>query len=486
MLTTLKPKTLSEWKFWLFSGLSLICVLAGLSVEEYLLLGVPAGLLLVYLTIVDFRLVFFLLLAAIPLSTEWVFPNGFGTDLPTEPLTVGLMLVFLLFALRHGREMDARFLRHPTTLLLLLHIGWIGVTVLTSADKVVSVKFLLAKGWYVVTFYFLAGYLLRAEKDLRKFFWYIFLPLAFTVAVVTLRHAAYGFSFADIYRVLNPFYRNHVAYAAILVVFLPFVWFIRQWYPVRSWSWWLLVAGLLTLLMGIYLSYTRAAYLAVGIAAGAYFIIRLRLTRVVLIAGVIGALGVLLFMASDNRYLDYAPNYERTVTHRKFDTLIEATYQLEDISTMERFYRWIAGFYMSRERPVFGFGPGNFYFFYRPYTVTSFQTYVSDNPEKSGIHSYYLMVLAEQGYPGLLIFVLLIFWVLLRGEYTYHQLTDVRDRQVVMMFLLSFIVILALLIINDLVETDKVGSFFFMAMAVLVNMDLRAGKQRIPANTADT
>jgi O-antigen ligase len=349
--------------------------------------------------------------------------------------------------------------------------------VLTSVDKVVSTKFFLAKIWYIVTFYFLAGHLLKKHPDFKRFFWHLFIPLALAVAVITVRHAAFGFSFADIYRVLSPFYRNHVAYAAILVVFLPFVWFFRQWYPLRSRQWWWLAGGLLLVLLGINLSYTRAAYLSVGIAIGAYYIIRLRLTKVVLIAALIGAVSVVLFMSNDNQYLEYAPNYERTVTHDKFNSLIEATYQLEDISTMERFYRWIAGFYMSKERPVFGFGPGNFYFFYRPYTITSFQTYVSHNPEQSGIHSYYLMTLTEQGYPGLFLFSLLIFWVLLRGERTYHLLKDPRDRQIVMMFLLAFIIILALLIINDLIETDKIGPFFFIAMAVLVNMDLKVKAQ---------
>ena len=460
--------------FWAFSVFSLSCILTAFALEEYLLLAIPAGLLLVYLTVVDFKTVFFLLLASLPISTEWVFSNGFGTDLPTEPLIVGLMLVGILYIIRHGRQLDMAFLRHPVTLLLLLHVGWIGVCIFTSSDKLISIKFFLAKIWYIVTFYFLAGHLLQKEKDFRRFVWYIFSPLALTVVIITIRHYFYGFSFADIYRVLSPFYRNHVAYAAILAVFLPFVWFVRQWYQRGTWARWILSGGLLLILMGIYFSYTRAAYLSVFIAIGAYFIIRWRLTKIVVAGALIGALSLVLFMANNNRYLEYAPNYERTITHENFNNLVEATYQLEDISTMERFYRWIAGFQMSAEKPWFGFGPGNFYFFYKPYAVTSFQTYVSHNPEQSGIHSYYLMTLVEQGYPGLLLFVFLVLWVLLRAEHTYHRLQNKKERQVCMMFLLSFIVILALLIINDLVETDKIGSFFFIAIAVLVNMDIRS------------
>jgi O-antigen ligase len=177
-------------------------------------------------------------------------------------------------------------------------------------------------------------------------------------------------------------------------------------------------------------------------------------------------------MARHNHYLEYAPNYDRTVSHYQFDNLLEATAKGEDISTMERVYRWVAGFYMFKDQPVFGYGPGNFVNFYRSYTVTSFTTYVSDNEEQSGIHSYYLLMLVEQGVPGLIIFLLLSCYVLIRGERVYHECRDPVRRRIVLMVLLTTIVIDAFLIINDLVETDKVGSFFFLAMAILVNQDL--------------
>ena len=39
---------------------------------------------------------------------------------------------------------------------------------------------------------------------------------------------------------------------------------------------------------------------------------------------------------------------------------------------------------------------------------------------------------------------------------------------------LSFVVIAILQLINDLLEADKVGPFFFLAMAWIVNMDIKA------------
>jgi O-antigen ligase len=208
-------------------------------------------------------------------------------------------------------------------------------------------------------------------------------------------------------------------------------------------------------------------------AAGMYYVIRWRLTRFALLGtGLAVVIGVVYFV-HENTYLDYAPNYDRTISHEQFDNLIEATYKMEDISTMERVYRWVAAGHMAPERPLLGWGPGNFVNFYKPFAVTSFQTYVSDNPEKSGIHSYYFMTLVEQGIPGLLLFLMLLVVIFLHGERLYHRLADQPYRQqMVMTLLLSLTVIAAFLIINDQLENDKVGSFFFINLAILVNQDL--------------
>ncbi|MEM9921429.1 MAG: O-antigen ligase family protein [Bacteroidota bacterium] len=461
-----------HWLFAILTALVLGSIFGTILMDEVLFMGIPFFFLLVYWCVVDFKKVYFLLLFCIPLSTEFTLPNGFGTDLPTEPLMVGLMGVYLLYVFRHAGQMSSRFVRHPISLLILLHLLWIYATTIYSNLFFVSFKFSLAKTWYIIVFYFMAGSILKKEKDWRNMFWIIFLPMLLTIFSVLFKHAQEGFAFDKVNAVLDPFYRNHVNYACILVLFFPFLWYARTWFKTFSFNWWFLLGGGLVYLVAIQLSYTRAAYVALVLAAGAYFIIRLRLIRYVLGLVLVGAVVGAIYMTVNNKYLEYAPNFERTITHRNFDNLVSATYKGEDISTMERFYRWIAGAYMSFEEPLTGFGPGNFYNFYRSYTVTSFRTYVSDNPEKSGIHSYYLMTLSEQGYPGLVIFLLICFYGLIRGENIYHQTENDFKKGLVMTILLSMIVIDALLLINDMIETDKVGSFFFIHLAILVNIDL--------------
>ena len=467
--------TLSNQNLQIFKGFAVIMLLsifAGLAFDMFYLAGIPAFLILVYMTIIDFRKIFFFLLICIPLSTEFYFPNGLATDLPTEPLMIGLMLVYGVYVIRHGREMDSSFIRHPLALILAFHLLWIFATTITSSLFIVSLKFSLAKLWYVTVFFFMAGSILKNEKDFKTFFWCILIPMLFTVAVVLARHASYGFTFDTVSKTLSPFYRNHVNYAALLALFIPFVWFARQWYPSFSLKRMFINGSLLTLLLAIQMSYTRTAYVTLVMAIGAYFIVRFKLVKIVLATSILVIVVGFTYMYNNNTYLEFAPDYEHTVVHSNFDNLVEATVSGEDVSTMERFYRWIAGIRMVADKPITGYGPGNFYNFYKSYTVSSFETYVSDNPEQSGIHSYFLLMMVEQGFFGMLIFIALSFYALIKGEQVYHESKSATRKGIVMGAILSLVVINAFLLINDMIETDKMGTFFFMNLVLIINADL--------------
>ncbi|MEM1328650.1 MAG: O-antigen ligase family protein [Bacteroidota bacterium] len=465
------PRPLLYW-----GSLTVLAVLLAIVTEFYYLATLPAAVLMALWSVTDYRKVFYLLLFCIPLSTEFLFPNGFGTDLPTEPLMIGLMGIFIIQLAHRPQLIDRAFFYHPISFLILLHLVWIFLTTFWSDNLLVSVKYLLAKLWYAVVFYWLAGQLLKNKRALVTSFWCVLSALLLTLIVVNIRHAMYGFSFDTIFRVLDPFYRNHVAYACIMAVVFPFVVLAVYWYRKRPIVKWFLIFAALFIGVSIYLSYTRAAYLAV-VLSGIWFVImryKKTLHSILLALGV--AVVAIVYLADQNNYLEFAPDYDKTISHTEFDDLLAATYQLEDISLMERFYRWVGGFYMVQAQPLVGFGPGNFYNFYEPYTVSSFRTYVSENPEQSGIHNYYLMVAVEQGVPGLLIFLLLCVGTLLIAERAYHLCRHPLRKSFIAATTLSFFTILVVLIINDLIETDKVGTFFFLWLALLVRFDLEKGE----------
>jgi O-antigen ligase len=460
------------WLVAAFAVVLLGSLLGAIAMESVVFAALPLVLLTIWVAIVDFKVLFFLMLACIPLSTEVELPGGFATDLFSEPLMWLLTLAGTVWLSRNYHTIDGRFARHPITLVLLLHLVWMLITVVFSQNFTVSFKFMLAKGWYVIVFYFLAGRFLQEERDIKKMVWWFYLPLVFTVISVIFRHYFKGFTFESVNSVLSPFYRNHVMYACIMAVFMPFIWFAMYWYKRWSMAWWALALGIVILLIGINFAYTRAAYGALVASIFIYFLVRWKAVK----AGLVGASILMALFISFVTYRDnwllFAPDFERTVTHTRFENLLEATTRLEDISVMERVYRWVAASQMLKERPLSGFGPGNFYGFYKDYTVNSFQTYVSDNPERSGMHNYFLMTAVEQGLIGAAIFIGLCFFAMAQGQRIYHRLKTPWRKKVLLSALLCFVLIVLLMLMNDFVETDKIGSLFFMSLALMVSMDL--------------
>jgi O-antigen ligase len=180
----------------------------------------------------------------------------------------------------------------------------------------------------------------------------------------------------------------------------------------------------------------------------------------------------LAWLFQDNHYLRFAPSYQETIYHDDFSSHLSSTFEGKDASSMERVYRWVAASRMIHDRPWMGVGSGNFNNYYQSYTVTSFETYLSDNEERSTVHNYYLLMLTEQGWPGLCIFLLLTFMVFVYGEYIYFRMKTRENKRAVMILLLVMFSIIINLLLSDMLESDKVGPFFFMVIALLALLDL--------------
>ncbi|MBX7108218.1 MAG: O-antigen ligase family protein [Chitinophagales bacterium] len=477
-------------KFWLrllyaFSGLMLVCGFAAIYAENYLLLLIPCGILFLYLSLNDFRVIYFLLLFLLPLSTEVALPGGFATDFPTEPLIAGLMILFFCTVAARPATLDKEVLKNPVIFLLILHYCWILIATVYSADPLVSVKFSIAKTWYIITFVFVTGMIIKDVSTFKIAFWCVLIPLLFTVIYSLVRHSRYDFSFQTVNEQMIPFFRNHVNYACTLAQMMPFVVLAIGWYRKGSVARRFLLFSFALLLVAIYFAYTRSAWLSLLGACCMYFVIRSKLTGWLLAAGMAGLVGLLVYMSVQNHYLNFEPDFEHTIYHPELEDHLLSTFEGEDVSSAERVYRWIAGIRMWLDKPVIGYGPGNFYGFYKSFTVTSFKTYVSENPERSSVHNYFILLMTEQGIIGLLIFLALTIVLLTQGQRIYHETTDRAERRYVMAVLLCLVIIYMNTMLSDLIETDKIGSFFFICIALIVNQDIRNNRlkqqqQQIP------
>jgi O-antigen ligase len=476
--SNISSKNVEKSIVWSIGILTIIASILAIRYNAIIYYAIPATVLVAAVAIFDFSKLYFLLFASIPFSVEVYLPGGLATDLPTEPLMWILMGVSFIYALLNSKHLDTRPLKHPITIILGFHLAWIFTTMIMSENFIFSFKYSLAKIWYITVFYFLSIKILKEENSIKKIVYPTFFTLVIVISICLVRHAAIGFSFADVNSIVGPFFQNHVIYACLPATFLPFAWYATTWQKRWSFQWIIMILGIIILLLGIQFSYTRTVYVGLVMAVGACYIVRWKLMKYVLLVTSVGTILLSTYLIQHNRFLDYSPDFSKTVSHQSFDNLLNATYKMQDISTMERVYRWVAAGHMIADKPWMGFGPGNFYHFYKSYTVNSFKTYVSDNPEKSSTHCYFLMVWVEQGVFGLFFFLMLNFGVLLLGEKVYHQATDIATRRISLMATLSLVIINAILIINDMIETDKTGTFFFFCAALLVSLDLKNNKNK--------
>ena len=104
-------------------------VIGGLSIflESYVPVILLFSIFPIYLFFANPFIFYCLLFFFIPISTELEL-GSLGTDFPTEPI-MWLMLGFAsLWALKNHSKLNTNYVRHPMTLLVLIHLTWILIT----------------------------------------------------------------------------------------------------------------------------------------------------------------------------------------------------------------------------------------------------------------------------------------------------------------------------------------------------------------------
>ncbi|MGI4872833.1 MAG: O-antigen ligase family protein [Janthinobacterium lividum] len=472
LLLRLRPADSSQWLFLGFLGLLLGGgALAALRAQPMLLL--PAlGVVGVVLLLVRWHWLYYLLFLILPFSKQIDLPGGFSMDVPSEPLLLVLLMcvpVALLLGPGGMQQLSYREWRHPLLVLPALMLAWAICDTAFSVSTFKSIKYVLAKCWYLVPFLLGSLLLLRRPADFWRVASYYVGATVVSLFWVLWRHAGRGFSFEKIGWAIQPFYVNHVIYATTLALLLPLGLGLAVQATSRT-SRGLWLGASLLLLFGLITSYTRASWLSLPVAGLFYVVLRLRLTRVLLLAVAVGLSGVTVYLVSGAQFMRYAPDFEKTIWHGgNFEAHLESTYKFQDVSGMERVYRWVAAANMIADKPLVGSGPATFYPEYKRYTVRSFRTYVSNNREHSTAHNYFLLQMAEQGLPGFVLFCVFIGTALLTAERLYHASARRPEvRRIVLTVSLSLVIILSHLILNELVEVDKIGSMFFVNMAMLI------------------
>ena len=458
-------------KYWPIP-IFLTSILGLIFLEEWKFIVFPFLVTGLVFSFINFRNIFFLLYLAVPLSFDYSLPNGSQVDMFSEPLMIIFSCVFFLLTIgsRLKRLEDINTLPYQ---IVGIHLFYLLISTFYSVDPMVSFKYLLAKSWFLISLFFLPSILKLTIPDIKKIIILLILGLTFTIIYTSINHAKTGFTFQDISNCSEPFFINHVNYSTALAIAFPFILFLYKEAPEDSVERLFLWRGVIVFfIVAIILSYTRATWLSLLLLPLYGVLLRKKLilrSLKLVILSVLLAGGYLTF--NDN-YLKFAPDYETTVFNRdSFGDHMTATFAMKDVSGMERVYRWVAAVRMFGDRPLMGTGPNTFYPTYFQYTVSAFQTYVSDNPERSTVHNYFLLLLSEQGVIGLLLFGAFLYQVLMKAQRSYFTNLSKSKKNLLTMSLYSIFILLLHLLLNDLVEVDKIAAVFFLSCVIILKIE---------------
>lgn len=439
--------------------------------EQWLYLLIPFAFFLFYAGWQSFSFVYFLLIASIPWSTEIYFGKSMAMDFPDEIFMLFITAIFIATFFFNQGKLQWVAWHHPLLWLVGLHMCWMILTTAFSTDLIVSLKFVLAKSWYIIAFLLFPLLVIQNKNQIKKVVLLFSFSLLAVTIVVLASHAMDGFLFIHINDAVTPFFKNHVNYSAILVCSLP-IWFAiyrlnKENKMVKRW----IILVMIIILLALIFAFSRGAWLAIITGVLSYFFMKQKILWQTFVAGIVLTTAIVFWLKSEDRYLDFSHDYKTTIFHTDFKEHLEATYMLKDVSTAERFNRWIAAVRMVPESPMVGVGPGNFSNKYKPFSIPAFKTWVSDNEEKSTVHNYFLLIITEQGWPGLLFFLLLLTGIFFYVQHIYFNLRDPFYKEMILAVASMMVMIITLNFLSDLIETDKIGSLFFTCIAFLILAD---------------
>lgn len=428
---------------------------------------------------INWKTAYWVLLFSVPLSMQLFFiGDTLSLALPDEPLMWLFVLLFALLFAHNPRILPEWFWRNKLTLLIVLQFLWLIVAVIFSNEKLISIKFLIAKIWVLVSFFILPILIFKEKKDFKKAFWLFLIPMLITALIIFYRHAGFGFKFRKIEKAIAGIYYNHVDYSTVLSMVLPVMAIalgLMKGYK-RYWRW-LMWLCILFVLAAIYFTFARAAMLALVFAVVIYFGIRLKLVNLVMPLFFAGIIAILFYVVRNDKYLEYRPQYEKTFSQPTFEDLIVATFRGQDMSSMERLYRWIGAIRMSKDEPIVGYGPNSFYYYYKPYTVPMFRTYVSRNLEQSTTHNYFLFMLVGQGWPAMILYGILVMVVFAQAQKTYHRFKDRFYKKLTLAMAMMFAAGFINNFFSELIEMHKVGALFYLSISLLIVLDWKSRKE---------
>ncbi len=433
----------------------------------------PIIVLILYWAIYNIERVIYLMVFCTPLAVtlkDLGLSEGINLSLPTEPLMAGLMVIYLLNEFMY-KITPRKILSHPITVIILIQLLWMLITTISSVDFTISVKFFLARLWFVFSCYFVTTQLFKNKNSIVPFILAYAIPLAIVCLITTYHHAAFNFDDKIADWIVSPFYNDHTAYGAAVAMYIPILIAFLFLNNISKFLKIVCVGIIVIFFIALILSFSRGGWLSLIVAAAIllsfWFKVQLRTLLITATTFI-----VIFFSFQDEIFIALGRN--NTDSEGGFSNTISSVSNIStDASNLERINRWSCAVRMFQEKPFLGWGPGTYMFYYAPFQKSNERTIISTNFGTNGnAHSEYLGPLSEQGVFGLVIVVALFFAILFMGYRLYYT---VKDRNVRILACGVFLGPFPYLIhgfLNNFLDTDKLSVPFWGFLAILVCIDV--------------
>lgn len=418
---------------------------------------IPVGLLAIYFAIFQTEKLFLSLAFLTPLSINIEeYTNSFGLFVPTEPLLFGLMLFLSAIEIKKA-VLPKKIWQSPLIWAVVVYILWMLFCSITSSHPIVSLKFILARLWFIVPILFFGTYFFQKRSNRIAFLWLFIVATVIVIIYTLIHHSFYGFGEKEGHWVMSPFFKDHTIYGAIVALVFPIaigLYLYKKHNPLVQIT---LLSLIVIIIIGLVLSYTRAAWLSVlgSIAIAMVLYYKISWKPIAMLAGV--AVMVVL-VRWDQIQMELERNKHEHTTEAFDERLQSAANISTDASNLERINRWSCAIAMFKERPMMGYGPGTYAFEYAPFQRPENLTIISTNfGDMGNAHSEYLGALAETGILGMLSLLAVVAAIFYTGISLYNRLPreNKEDRIIVLTTIMALSTYFIHAFLNNYLDTDK-------------------------------
>ena len=442
-----------------------------------LLIIIPIGILVLYSSLYHTKYLFLSLALLTPLSINIEeYTEGFGLFLPTEPILFGLMVLYFFYQINSSIS-NKEIWKHPIVIAAIIYFSFVLISSFTSSNPLVSFKFLLSKLWFFIPMVLLGSFFFSKKENIRHFL-YLFVLGCFVAIVYTLCiHASYSFGEKEGHWVMWPFFKDHTVYGAIIALVLPLSigLLVSKKHNTLKYIHYLLI--IIIILIGLYFSYTRAAWLSIIVALFILGFIYYKV-KFTYIAGFSSLLLVVIVFSWDSIQMEMERNKYEHTTEEFGERIQSAANITTDASNLERLNRWECAIEMFKEKPFLGFGPGTYAFEYARFQRPENLTIISTNFGNMGnAHSEYLSTLSENGIVGFISFLSLVCAIFYSAITLYlaWPKEDKETKILILSIILSLSTYFFHAILNNFLDTDKaavpIWAMCSIIIALKINLD---------------